>query len=158
MYLPRLREELGTDSTDPAALDELREFTAEQGEAVLVVDDEAAVRMLVTETLEELGYKAIEAAESKGALRVLESDARIDLLVTDVGIPGLNGRQIADAARVLRPDLKVLFMTGYAHNAAVGNSAALEPGMRIITKPFSLDSLAQIMREMIEEGTHRMCS
>jgi PAS domain S-box-containing protein len=150
LYLPRLREELGADSSDSAVLEQLRQFNAEQGETVLVVDDEAAVRMLVTETLQELGYKAIEAAESKAALRVIESDVRIDLLVTDVGIPGLNGRQIADAARVLRPDLKVLFMTGYAHNAAVGNSAALEPGMRIITKPFSLDALAQTMREMIE--------
>ena len=150
LYLPRLREELGADAGEPAVLDQLRQFNAEQGETVLVVDDEASVRMSVTEILQDLGYKAIEAVESKAALQVLESDARIDLLVTDVGLPGLNGRQIADAARVLRPDLKVLFMTGYAHNAAVGNAAALEPGMRIITKPFSLDALAQIMREMIE--------
>ena len=151
LYLRRLREELGAPTT-ALIPDDLSALSAEDGETVLVVDDEAAVRMLVSETLEELGYAAIEAAESKAALRVLESDVRIDLLITDVGLPGLNGRQVADAARVVRPQLKVLFMTGYAHNAAIGNSNALEVGMKIITKPFALDALAKTIREMIEEN------
>jgi CheY-like chemotaxis protein len=151
LYLPRLREEQGADAAE-APLDQMAVLGAEEGETVLVVDDEAAVRMLVSETLEDLGYAAIEAAESKAALRVLESDAHIDLLITDVGLPGLNGRQIADAARLLRPRLKVLFMTGYAHNAAVGNSDALDEGMKIITKPFALDALAKKIREMIEQN------
>ena len=153
LYLRRLREEIGAEAVEMPQ-DRLAALNAEDGETVLVVDDEAAVRMLVSETLEELGYAAIEAAEAKAALRVLESDARIDLLVTDVGLPGLNGRQIADAARVVRPSLKVLFMTGYAHNAAIGNSSALGPGMKIITKPFALDALARTIREMIEENQH----
>ena len=78
--------------------------------------------MLVTETLEDLGYAAIEAVDGPAGLAILQSDTRIDLLVTDVGLPGLNGRQLADAARVKRPNLKILFMTGYAHNAAIATA------------------------------------
>ncbi|MDP4027064.1 PAS domain-containing protein, partial [Methylobacterium sp. NEAU 140] len=92
---------------------------AERGETVLVVDDEPTVRMLVTEVLEDLGYTAIEAGDSAAGLRVLHSDVRVDLLVTDVGLPGgMNGRQMADAGRARRPALKVLFITGYADTAA----------------------------------------
>ena len=91
-------------------------------ETVLIVDDEPTVRMLITEIIEELGYVAIEAADSVAGLKLLQSDARIDLLVTDVGLPGgMNGRQMADAARVTRSDLKVLFITGYAENSLLGN-------------------------------------
>ncbi len=125
---------------------------AEAGETVLVVEDEATVRMLVTETLEELGYAAIEAADGLSGLRILQSKVRIDLLVTDVGLPGLNGRQLADAARVSRPELRVLFLTGYAHNAAIGNGAALGAGMEMLTKPFALAALATKIRAMIENG------
>jgi CheY-like chemotaxis protein len=86
------------------------------------VDDEPTVRMLVAEVLEELGYIPIEASDGASGLRILQSDARVDLLVTDVGLPGgMNGRQLADAARTTRPDLKVLFITGYAENAVIGN-------------------------------------
>ena len=86
---------------------------------MLIVDDEPSVRMLVTEVLEELGYAAIEAADGVSGLKVLQSDVRIDLLITDVGLPGgMNGRQMADAARRVRPKLRVLFITGYAENAA----------------------------------------
>jgi PAS domain S-box-containing protein len=119
------------------------------GEVVLVVEDEAAVRALVVDVLEDLGYQPLEAMDGLAGLEILRSSKRIDLLVTDVGLPGLNGRQLADAARVLRPDLKVLFVTGYAHNAAVGNGL-LEPGMEIITKPFAIDKLAMRVKAMIE--------
>jgi CheY-like chemotaxis protein len=151
IYLPRYRgraddSEAGVDANSSA------EFRAEAGETVLVVDDEPTVRMLVMETLEELGYDAIEANDGSAGLSVLQSDARVDLLVTDVGLPGLNGRQLADAARVTRPGLKVLFMTGYAHNAAIGQGRALDPGMEIMTKPFALDDLAKKIRDMIEAG------
>jgi CheY-like chemotaxis protein len=96
----------------------------EQGKTVLIVDDEPSIRMLVTEVLEELGYTAIEAADAASGLRARQSDVRIDLLVTDVGLPGsMNGRQMADARRVSRPDLKILFITGYAENAAVGTGS-----------------------------------
>jgi PAS domain S-box-containing protein len=122
----------------------------DQGETVLVVDDEPTVRMLVTDVLEELGYNTIEAADSAVGLKLLQSNRRIDLLVTDVGLPGgMNGRQMADAARVTRPDLKVLFITGYADNAAVGNGH-LAPGMAVLTKPFAVDALAVRIGEMIK--------
>ena len=119
------------------------------GEAVLVVDDEPTVRMLVMETLEEQGYTAIGAVDGPSAIEILKSPGRIDLLVTDVTLPGQNGRQLADAAKLLRPELKVLFMTGYAHNVEIGNGNAMAVGMEIITKPFSLDRLAQKIRSMM---------
>jgi PAS domain S-box-containing protein len=121
---------------------------AGKDEVVLVVEDEAVVRLLIVEVLNELGYRALEAADGDAALRILQSSQRIDLLVSDIGLPGLNGRQIADAARVKRPKLRVLFMTGYAENAA--GSAFLDPGMEIITKPFKMDVMATKIREMLE--------
>jgi signal transduction histidine kinase/TusA-related sulfurtransferase len=120
------------------------------GETVLVIDDEPTVRMLIVEVLEEAGYAAIEAEDGPSGLKVLSTDARIDLLITDVGLPGgMNGRQVADAARQHRPDLKVLFITGFAENAAVGNGY-LEPGMEVLTKPFVMAELADKITEMIE--------
>ena len=151
IYLPRHRGGSSREDSEDCG-HSTGALRAEEGETVLVVDDEATVRMLVTETLEDLGYAAIEADDGPSGLSILQSDARIDLLVPDVGLPGLNGRQLADAARVKRPDLKVLFMTGYAHNAAIGNGAALETGMEIMTKPFALDDLAKKIRDMIEAG------
>lgn len=120
------------------------------GETVLVIDDEPTVRMLIVEVLEEAGYIAMEAGDGPSGLAILNSDSRIDLLITDVGLPGgLNGRQVADAARQTRPDLKVLFITGYAENAAVGNGL-LDAGMQVITKPFAMAAMAVKVREMIE--------
>jgi PAS domain S-box-containing protein len=146
LYLPRYTgtaQEIGeTHSTNEV------EFGS--GEVVLVVDDEVTVRMLITEVLAEAGYRVIEASEGPGALRILQSDARIDLVITDVGLPGgINGRQVADAARVLRNDLKILFITGFAENAAVGNGH-LDTGMEILTKPFAMTTLESKVREMLE--------
>jgi PAS domain S-box-containing protein len=149
IYLPRHRGQ-ADDLDGDLSITQAGAHRAEAGETVLVVDDEATVRMLVTETLEDLGYAAIEAVDGPSGLAILQSDARIDLLVTDVGLPGLNGRQLADAARIKRPNLKILFMTGYAHNAAIGQGAALDAGMEIMTKPFALDDLAKKIRDMIE--------
>jgi CheY-like chemotaxis protein len=105
--------------------------------------------MLVMEVLEDLGYTAIEAPDGAAGLKLLQSGIRIDLLVTDVGLPGgMNGRQVADAARVMRPGLKVLFITGYAENAALRHGH-LAPGMHIMTKPFALEALANRIRELI---------
>ena len=119
------------------------------GETVLVVDDEPAVRMLMLECLGELGYTLLEAHDGPSAMRLLASGVRIDLLVSDVGLPGgVNGRQLADAARVHRPQLKVLFVTGYAENALIGNGH-LEPGMAVLTKPFPLEQLGVRVREML---------
>ena len=106
------------------------------------MDDDPTIRMLITETLADLGMEAIEAADASAGLKVLRSDVRIDLLITDVGLPGgMNGRQMADAAREARARLPVLFITGYAENAAVGNGH-LDPGMHILTKPFAMKKLA----------------
>ncbi len=121
---------------------------SEQGETVLVVDDEPTVRMLVREVLADLGYTAIEAADGPAGLKVLQSNARIDLLVTDVGLPGMNGRQLADAARERRPELRVLFITGYAENAVL-NHGHLDPGMHVMTKPFAMEALASRIKELI---------
>ncbi len=148
LYLPRHDggiTERGAPIEDIAAMPR-----AERGETVLVVDDEPAVRMLVADVLSDLGYVSVEAADGAAGLKILRSDIRVDLLVTDVGLPGdMNGRQVADAARVLRPALKVLFITGYAENAVVGNGN-LDPGMAILTKPFAMDHLAGKIRDLIQ--------
>ena len=146
IYLPRhLQDE--TKSGRPA---ELRDAPrAQAGQTVLVVDDEPTVRMLVAEILGDLGYTAIEAADGAAGLEVLQSEARIDLLVTDVGLPGgMNGRQVADAARVARPDLKVLFITGYAENAVLSHGH-LDQGMHVLTKPFAMEALASKIKGLI---------
>ncbi len=120
------------------------------GETVLIVDDEPTIRMLVTEVLEDLGYVALQAGDGHAGLRVLQSRVRIDLLVTDVGLPGgMNGRQVAESGRALRPDLKVLFITGYAENAVL-NQGHLAPGMQVLTKPFAMDVLASRIKGLIE--------
>ncbi|GBU18222.1 MULTISPECIES: ATP-binding protein [Methylobacterium] len=145
LYLPRHHG--AAESDDTAALP--GGAPAGRGETVLVVDDEPSVRMLVTEALEDLGYTAIEATDSVTGLKVLQSDVRIDLLITDVGLPGgMNGRQMADAGRERRPALKVLFITGYAENAALGDGR-LAPGMHVLTKPFAMDALGTRIRDLI---------
>ncbi len=145
LYFPR---HLGTVEEEVSEASQIMERGF--GETVLVVDDEPTVRMLISEVLSESYYRILEAGDGLAALKILETDRRIDLLITDVGLPGgMNGRQIADAARVLRKDLKVLFITGYAENAAVGNGH-LDPGMEILAKPFAMSTLANKVREMIE--------
>jgi PAS domain S-box-containing protein len=145
--LPRYKgEAVAAPSEEPPTTDR----RAGRDEVVLIVEDQPVVRLLIVDVLNELGYRALETAESAAALRILQSPQRIDLLVTDIGLPGLNGRQLAEAARVTRPNLKVLFATGYAEKAA--GSSFLETGMEIITKPFTMDELASKIREMIERG------
>ncbi len=118
-------------------------------ETVLVVDDEPTLRMLVTDVLEELGYTAIEAVDGADGLKVLNSARPVDLMVTDVGLPGgMNGRQLADAARQLRPNLKVLFITGFAETAVLSHGH-LEPGMHVLTKPFAMEALAARIRDLL---------
>ena len=123
---------------------------ADRGDTVLVVDDEASLRMLIVEVMQGLGYATLEAGDGADALRILESNQRIDLLLTDVGLPGgMNGRQVADAARTLRAGLKVLFITGYAENAVLSHGH-LAPGMHVMTKPFEMDALANRVKALIE--------
>jgi CheY-like chemotaxis protein len=149
LYLPRWFGEHEAVAEPDEAADPAR---ARQGETVLVVDDEPTIRMLVAEVLEESGYLAIEAEDGKAALRILESGRRIDLLITDVGLPGgMNGRQLADAGALLRPGLKILFITGYAENAVIGNGH-LKPGMHVVTKPFALEEFADRVRRILTPG------
>ncbi|MBM7116393.1 ATP-binding protein [Archangium primigenium] len=142
LYLPRHRGE-----AEAAAAKEA-EAARGTGETVLVVEDDPAVRMLVLDVLEELGYRALEATDATSAQTFLRAPGWIDLMVSDIGLPGLNGRQLADLARQLRPDLKILFITGYAQNADV-RGEFLGPRMDMILKPFALEALANKIREMI---------
>jgi CheY-like chemotaxis protein len=145
LYLPRFAGEIPADETDaPPVAD------PGHGETVLVIDDDPTVRMVLIEVLREAGYVTLEAADGPTGLKILQSDVRVNLLITDVGLPGgMNGRQVADAARVARPGLKVLFVTGYAENAAIGHGH-LDPGMHVIAKPFVMAELGMKVREMIE--------
>ena len=146
LYLPR---STGTPEINDSNASAAEESRAQAGETVLVVDDEPTVRMLITEVLDDLGYAAIEAADGHEGLDILRSKRRIDLLITDVGLPGgLNGRQVADAGRSFRPELKVIFITGFAEHAVFHN-APMEAGMHIITKPFTMDTLTARIREVI---------
>jgi len=144
LFLPRFVGEITPDVTvDPALLP-----IANRGETVLIVEDDPAVRVLVSQVLSELGYAFVEAGDADGALPIIESSQRIDLMISDVGLPGMNGRQLAEIGRQVRPDLKVLFITGYAEHAAV-RGGFLDPGMQLITKPFTFDLLTAKVREMI---------
>jgi len=117
---------------------------------ILVVDDEPDVRLVVRDILADLGYTILEAETGRAGLNILTSGVRIDLLLTDVGLPGgMNGRQLADAARQQRPDLKVLFITGYAENVALG-SGQMEQGMQVMIKPFALNTLAARVQDIIK--------
>jgi PAS domain S-box-containing protein len=147
IYLPRfIGEEAAEEPSDASVAAETG-----HGETVLIIDDEPTVRMLMREVLQEAGYIVLEAADGPSGLRTLRTDVRIDLLVTDVGLPGgINGRQVADAARLSRSELKVVFVTGYAENAVVGNGH-LEAGMHVIAKPFNMSEFANKVREMIED-------
>jgi PAS domain S-box-containing protein len=146
VYLPPYEGEVAEPIAEPD-LNGLHR--AKAGETVLVVEDEPVVRSLVMEILGDLGYRALEAVDGPSGLKILKAKERIDLLVTDVGLPGLNGRQLADYARVQRPDLKVLFITGYAEQAAIA-SGFLAPGMEMITKPFAIEDLAARIREIMQ--------
>jgi CheY-like chemotaxis protein len=125
-----------------------RDGIAATGETVLVVEDEPVVRGVIIEMLHDQGYQTREAADGAAGLQILQLNKPVDLLLTDIGLPGMNGRQLADQARELRPDLKVLFMTGYAENAA-NAEGFLQPGMDMITKPFDLGHLSQRVRDII---------
>jgi len=118
------------------------------GQTVLVVEDDPSVRLLVREVLDELHYVPVEASDASEAIPILQSARPIDLMVSDVGLPGMNGRQLAEVAREHRPNLPILFVTGYAENAAV-RAGFLGDNMGMITKPFALDSLAAKIDEMI---------
>jgi len=144
LYLPRHRGEIPAEQAPDGVAAEHNAT----GETVLVVEDEAVVRGVILEILGEQGYRTLEAIDGPSGLKILRSTAPVDLLITDVGLPGMNGRQVADQAREARPDLKILFITGYAESAALSDGF-LQPGMEMITKPFDLADLSQRIRAMV---------
>jgi CheY-like chemotaxis protein len=146
LYLPRGDGVAAADAADAPAVGDL---AVAGGKVVLVLEDEPVVRSIVVEVLQELGLQAIEAANGVEGLDILRSRRQVDLLVTDIGLPGLNGRQVAEAARLEKPNLKILFMTGYAETVSVADGF-LAPGMEMITKPFAIDSLALRIKSLIE--------
>ena len=146
IYLPR--HELARDVEPDEPGQEVEAPRAGASETVLLVEDEPGVRAVAAERLRELGYAVLEAEDGPAALRLLRTSVHVDLLVTDVGLPGgMNGRQVAEAARERRPGLPVLFITGYAGGALKEH---LAPGMAVIGKPFTLDALAERVRAMLE--------
>jgi len=144
LYLPRHH---GNSPAEQATGVHAEQHAA-TGETVLVVEDEPVVRSVILEMLADQGYRTLEAADGPAGLHLLRESKQIDLLITDVGLPGMNGRQLADQARETRPDLKILFITGYAESVAIADGF-LQPGMEMITKPFDLDNLSRRIRAMI---------
>ncbi|AAY38564.1 PAS domain-containing protein [Pseudomonas syringae] len=139
MHLPRHTAESAPRPVAPEVIEEPPHHT---GETVLVVDDEPSVRMLVAEVISGLGYNCLEAADAQSGLQILQSDTRIDLLISDIGLPGgMNGREMADAAGDCRPGLPTLFITGYAKTSVL-DDCHLRPCTQVLTKPFGLDALA----------------
>lgn len=146
LFFPRAAAEAALPAPAPAIAPRAA-GEGEESRTLLLVEDEGAVRALTAETLRERGYEVLEAPDGPAALRLLAGARRVDLLVTDVGLPGLNGRQLADAARERRPGLPVLFITGYAGVALDGG---LPPGMAAITKPFTHAALTERVAAMLE--------
>ena len=144
LYMPRHPDEAAQQTSEALPVSRLQG----EGETLLVVEDDPAVRMIVLDELKELGYTTLEAIDGPTAIPILQSSQKIDLLISDVGLPGMNGRQIAEIGRQKRPALPVLFMTGYAQNAAA-RSEFLAPGMEMISKPFSMDEMAAKIRDML---------
>ncbi len=145
LYLP---QDVSQGHAEPA-LSRVSEGAAHSGGHILVVEDELSVREVVVSVLSDLGYSYVEAGDARSALARLEGDQHFDLMISDVGLPGMNGRQLAEIARSKRPGLKVLFVTGYAEQAAVRNGL-LSDGMQMITKPFLIDELANRIRAMLQ--------
>ena len=146
IYLPRSLTEVVADQNNGSSMPD----RVERGRTVLVVDDEEHIRMLIADVLQDLGCDVLEAETGQAGLTILQATPWIDLLITDVGMPGgMNGRQLADAARQHHPNLKTLFITGYAETAVVSHGH-LEQGMAILTKPFAIEVLANRVKEMIE--------
>ncbi|HSI02244.1 MAG TPA: response regulator [Reyranella sp.] len=147
LYLPR---QLADDVAAAEPLQQVQAPRSQRGETILVVEDDQDVRSYSTGILRELGYDVLEAPAAATALQLLELHPEIRLLFTDVGLPGgMNGRQLADAARRHRPDLKVLFTTGYARNAII-HDGRLDPGVALLTKPFTYPALAAKLGDMLD--------
>ncbi|HYG26808.1 MAG TPA: ATP-binding protein [Caulobacteraceae bacterium] len=154
IYLPRLVAETpAPDLEDPALVPE-----GNEEETILVLEDDDDVRTYSVEALRDLGYRVLEAHDGPSALRLLERQARVDLLFTDVVLPGgMTGAVVAAAAKELRPDLKVLFTTGYARNAII-HHGRLDRGVQLLTKPFAAADLAARVRDVLDNVGERPAS
>lgn len=147
IFLPRHD---GHVMPNPDEADISDDHSGRKRETILIVDDEPSIRMLVADVLSNLGYATLEAADGVDGLKILQSDAAVDLLITDVGLPGgMNGRQMAGAGRKSRPNLPVLFITGYAESAVL-KDVHLEPNTHVLTKPFGLDVLTSLVADLVE--------
>ena len=146
LYLPRTVTEGSVDTTRP----DIGAAPGGHGETILVVEDEPAVREHSVTSLRDLGYRVLYAADGHAALRILARESEIEILFTDVGLPGgMTGRQLVEAARIRRPELRVVYTTGYARNAIMHGNV-LEPGTELLPKPFSFGALAAKMRAVLE--------
>jgi CheY-like chemotaxis protein len=146
LYLPR---QLGAEVPEEQPSELARTPSAGESATVLLVDDEELVRMLVTRCWRTRGISQLRRPTPLPPLGLLQSNRRIDLLITDVGLPGgMNGCQLAEAARALQRDLKVLFILGYAENTVL-DYGALDPGMHLMTKPFAIEALARLINDII---------
>jgi CheY-like chemotaxis protein len=146
IYLPRLQAEGTLDEGD----DRHEPAQGERGETILLVEDDEDVRAYLVETLRELDYSVLPAHDAISGLGyVKQVDTRIDLLLTDVVLPGMSGRELAHQAQLMRPGLKVLFMTGYSRNAVV-HQGRLDPGVQLIQKPITQDQLAARIRDLLD--------
>ncbi|EWY37643.1 hypothetical protein N825_16460 [Skermanella stibiiresistens SB22] len=148
LYLPRHADAPPPEPETTPAPAPPEPKTVGKGETILVLEDEGLVRMLLVQSLEKRGYRVIETYDPEDAVKVLESGDRIDLLATDVGLPGMNGRQVAEIARRHRPDLPILFLTGYAHNAALDDDT-LGPRTQVLSKPFNIRVLLAKIAAML---------
>ncbi|MGE7206473.1 PAS domain-containing protein [Sphingomonas sp. NPDC019816] len=152
LYLPRYHGPVEQDAPSASSTPDAGHGS---GETVLVVDDESSVRLMVVDVLRDMGHQVVEAVDSAGAMVLLRSDQRIDLMITDVGLPGgMNGRQLAEAAREVRHELNVMFVTGYAESAVL-NSGHLAPGMQLLTKPFTVDALVTGVQAALDHRRER---
>jgi CheY-like chemotaxis protein len=152
IYLPRLEREVALDEPE----DQDQSAEGEQGETILIVEDDEDVRSFLVETLRDLDYSVLPEHDAKAGLGFInQSGIRIDLMLTDVVLPGMNGRDLAREAMKVRPNLKVLFMTGYSRNA-IDHQGRLDPGVDLIQKPLTQDQLATRIRNLLDRAEKRI--
>ena len=144
LYLPRYHgDEEAASAVEPGG------SAKGHGETILIVEDDEGVRQYAAEILRDLNYQIIEAKDAASAMRLVDADKKFDLLLTDVVLPGKNGRELADEVERRRPGIKIIFMTGYSRNAIV-HQGRLDPGIELISKPLIEGVLARRIRQVLD--------